>query len=127
MDDHTELGLFELVLHRCGPYDWAAIVFAAACTLWLLVTRIQGIFHLRRVSPVRDLALLSTGPITGILTSLGRAFTAGRHFMLGDRISGPPPVEYLQAGQALAFIGMAFFVIGVLACSLPSKSDANVA
>jgi hypothetical protein len=72
MEIQPELSLFKL-LRAGGPVLWQIIIFTLASTVWLLIGRIKGCIRQRTPTAMRDIALISVGPISTVLFSIWRA------------------------------------------------------
>ena len=126
MNDYVEPDLLQL-LFRAGPFVLFAAVFSVACTVWLLVSRIRGVFRPRLDTPIRDIAFLAAGPVLAVLITLVRASVAAQSYVRGGIDAEFPLIYGLSDGVAMCAIAFLSFVAGVIACALPSKANEKIA
>lgn len=126
MEDHAEQTLFGIV-SELEPVPAFALLFSIVCTSWLVVSRIRGCFRFHAPNLVRDIALLSTGPVSALLISIIKA-AAGIHTFLRPGLDADLVFFHaLSEIVGVCYVSIICFVAGVFSIMLPIKADAQVA
>lgn len=119
MQSSTWSSLLFTVLQE-GPFPLSALVFVIVCTASLLVTRIRRCIQPLPANPVRDIALLLSGPVVALVNPMLNAMSAGP-LVSGGIDAGLGIRSALIGPSMITFIGFECFVVGVIACCLPTK------
>lgn len=126
MEEHFEPNFFQL-LREEGPVGLLVVVVSVASILWLLISRIRGCFRVQPTRIPRDFAFLITGPVTAILYSVMKAMVAAQAYVRGGIDSDYPLIYGLRGAKAICVVALLGFILGVVAFTLPTKSDDRVA
>ena len=109
-----------------GPIPGGALLFAMACTIWLVLSRVRRCFRVRGSSTVRDVGLLFSGPVMAILISFVKVAVYARAYLQGGLDVEMGLIASLHDAVRICVIGMSCFAIGICSLMLPTKSDTNV-
>jgi hypothetical protein len=124
MEDNAPPSLIEW-LHELGSIPASAFVFALACTAWLVGGRIRGCFRFREPAPVRDIALLLSGPVCTILISIIKLAAGGRAYLRGGLDTDLGFIASLSDVIDLCVAGIVLFAVGLVSLLLPARSRAK--